>query len=309
MSDEKESYKPAPGKGIHPRECSQHHCEVAAEVLHRALLAARMDLRDIDAIAYSCGPGLGPCLRTGATVARALSAYYGKPMVPVNHAVAHIEIACLTSKAADPLVVLVSGGHSCLTAFAGGRWRILGETEDITIGNLLDAFARQAGLPSPGGPQIEKAARNGSKLVAMPYVVKGNDFSYSGLLTATINEFKKAPDALSDICFSLQETSFAMLAEAAERTLAFTEKKELLLTGGVAANQRLQEMLRLVAEDHSAAFHVVPREYSGDCGAQIAFTGVLAYSSGLTVEIEESYVKPRWRLDIVPAPWRREATV
>ena len=95
-----------------------------------------------------------------------------------------------------------------------------------------------------------------------------------------------------------------MLAEAVERALAHTEKNELLLTGGVAANNRLREMLRIVAEDHGAELLVVPREYSGDSGAQIAWTGVLAFSAGVKTEIERSFVKPRWRLDSVDTPWR-----
>ena len=109
---------------------------------------------------------------------------------------------------------------------------------------------------------------------------------------------------LEDLCFSLLETAYTMLAEVAERALAHTGKKSLLLTGGVARSRRLQEILRAVAEEHDASFHVVPPEYAGDNGVMIAWTGALAYSHGLSTPVEASFVKPRWRLDEVEVPWR-----
>ena len=303
LSDVNETYVPPPGKGIHPREAAQHHCEVAPKVLQESLRRWGETLDKIDAIAFSAGPGLGPVLRTGATMARTLAHWLGKPLVPVHHAAAHIEIAAQMTRASDPLVVLVSGGHTTITAFAGGRWRIFGETEDITLGNLLDMFGREVHLPTPGGPEVEKLACRGKNFLDLPYVVKGNDVSYSGLLTAA-EHLLHSSVALEDVCYSLQEVAFSMLAEATERALAHTEKPELLLTGGVAANQRLKEMLRFVAEDHGARLLVVPKEYSGDCGAQIAWTGLLAFSAGVEIEVSKSFVKPRWRLDSVDIPWR-----
>ncbi|RLF14179.1 MAG: UGMP family protein [Thermoprotei archaeon] len=304
LSDVKDIYKPPPGRGIHPRESAQHHSQVGARVLREALERAEVRLSDVDVVAFSAGPGLGPCLRTGATLARAIASLLSKPLVQVNHAIGHIEIARLTTRVEDPLVVLVSGGHTTITTFIDGRYRVYGETLDITLGNLLDAFAREAGLPSPGGPVVEKLAREGSKVVELPYVVKGNDVSYSGLLTASLEKLRKGAK-LEDLCLSIQEYAFSMLAEAAERALAFTEKPALLLTGGVAANERLKEVMRMVAEEHGASFHVVPPQYSGDCGAQIAWTGLLHFKHGDVVEVDESSVKPRWRLDEVDVPWRR----
>jgi N6-L-threonylcarbamoyladenine synthase len=224
-------------------------------------------------------------------------------LIPVHHAIAHIEIAAQMTGASDPLVVLVSGGHTTITAFAGGRWRVFGETEDITLGNLLDMFGREVPLPTPGGPEVERLASRGRDFMDLPYVVKGNDVSYSGLLTAA-KRLLHSSVALEDLCYSLQEVAFSMLAEAAERALAHTEKGELLLTGGVAANMRLKEMLRMVAEDHGARLLVVPKEFSGDCGAQIAWTGLLAFSAGVKTEVSRSFVRPRWRLDSVDIPWR-----
>src|SRR5208337_1135310 len=192
------------------------------------------------------GPGLGPCLRVGATVARSVASYFQIPLIPVNHAIGHIEIGILTTGAKDPLVVLVSGGHTAIAAFSGGRWRIFGETEDITIGNLYDMFAREIELPSPAGPEIERLARKASGFLSLPYVVKGNDVSYSGLLTASLAKLRSG-EKLEDVCYSMQEVSCSMLAEAVERSLAYTGKKEILLTGGVAANKSLQGKLEKVA--------------------------------------------------------------
>jgi len=303
--DVKSTYKIPQGKGIHPREAAQHHCEVAPKILKQAFKTSNFRVEEIDAIAFSAGPGLGAALRTGATVARALSALFNTPLIPVHHAIGHIELACLTTKAVNPLVVLVSGGHTTVCAYGGQYWRIFGETQDITLGNLLDVFAREAGLPSPGGPAIERLAKNGKRYLDLPYVVKGNDVSYSGLLTAATKLLKQG-EILEDLSYSLQETSFAMLTEATERALAHTEKKEVLMAGGVAANERLQQMLSMVAEEHDANFFSVPKAYSGDCGAQIAWAGILAYQSGVFVDIEKSFIKPRWRLDKVKIPWRRK---
>lgn len=304
LSDVKDVYKPPPGRGIHPRESAQHHSQVGVRVVKDALKLANVSLSDVDIVAFSAGPGLGPCLRTGATLARAIAALLNKPLVRVNHAIGHIEIARLTTGVDDPLVVLVSGGHTTITTFVEGRYRVYGETLDITLGNLLDTFAREAGLPSPGGPVVERLAEEGSRVVELPYIVKGNDVSYSGLLTAALERLKRGVK-LEDLCLSVQEYAFSMLAEAAERALAFTEKKALLLTGGVAANRRLQEVMRLMAEEHHADFYVVPIQYSGDCGAQIAWTGILHFKYRDVTRVEESFVKPKWRLDEVDIPWRR----
>jgi len=249
------------------------------------------------------GPGLGPCLRVGATVARALASYYRMPLVGVNHAIGHIEIGTLTTGAKDPLVVLVSGGHTAIVAFSGGRWRIFGETEDITIGNLYDMFAREIELPSPAGPEIERLAAKTSAFLHLPYVVKGNDVSYSGLLTAALSKLRSRA-SLEEVCYSMQEVSCSMLAEAVERSLAYTAKKELLLTGGVAANKILQEKLAEVARLHDARFYVVQEPYTGDNGPQIAWTGILALGAGLATPIALARVRPKWRLEDVDIPWR-----
>jgi N6-L-threonylcarbamoyladenine synthase len=241
----------------------------------------------------------------GATVARAIASCFRIPLIPVNHAIGHIEIGNLTTGATDPLVVLVSGGHTAIVAFAGGKWRIFGETEDITLGNLYDMFAREINLPSPAGPQIERLAGESNNFVSLPYVVKGNDVSYSGLLTASLAKLRSG-SALADICYSMQEISCSMLAEAVERSLAYTRKKEVLLTGGVAANKTLQRKLSDVSSIHDAIPRLVPQQYTGDCGAQIAWTGMLALRAGETSPIGAARVRPRWRLEDVKVAWRSD---
>jgi N6-L-threonylcarbamoyladenine synthase len=224
----------------------------------------------------------------------------------VNHAIGHIEIGSLTTGAVDPLVVLVSGGHTAIAAFSGGKWRVFGETEDITLGNLYDMFAREINLPSPAGPQIEGMAEKSSNFISLPYVVKGNDVSYSGLLTASLARLR-AGASLADVCYSMQEISCSMLAEAVERSLAYTRKKELLLTGGVAANRTLQKKLSDVASLHGAAARIVGQKFTGDCGAQIAWAGMLALRAGETAGLSDTRVKPRWRLEDVKIVWRNDA--
>jgi N6-L-threonylcarbamoyladenine synthase len=303
LSDVRDIYASAPGAGIHPREAAEHHSEVAAEVVSKALKKAGIPASKLSGIAVALGPGLGPCLRVGATVARCLSSYYRIPLVAVNHAIGHIEIGTLTTGAKDPLVVLVSGGHTAIAAFSGGRWRIFGETEDITIGNLYDMFAREIDLPSPAGAEIERLAGKASGFLSLPYVVKGNDVSYSGLLTASLARLRSGA-ALEDVCYSMQETSCSMLAEAVERSLAYTGKKEVLLTGGVAANRILQAKLEVVAKLHDAVCHVVEGMYAGDNGAQIAWTGMLALRTNLVTSVDKARVRPKWRLEDVDIPWR-----
>jgi tRNA A37 threonylcarbamoyltransferase TsaD len=168
-------------------------------------------------------------------------------------------------------------------------------------------FAREINLPSPAGPEIERLAAKTSNFLQLPYVVKGNDVSYSGLLTASLSRLRSGA-SLEEVCYSMQEVSCSMLAEAVERSLAYTAKKEVLLTGGVAANKILQRKLEQVAKLHDATFHVVEAPYTGDNGPQIAWTGMLALRAGLSTPIKKALVRPKWRLEDVDIPWRNGTT-
>ena len=289
--------------GIHPREAARHHSENIGKLIQQALDRANLAPSEISFISFAQGPGLGPCLRTGATSARALAIYLKIPLVGVNHCVSHIEIGRLATGAINPITLYVSGGNTMISGFESGRYRVYGETLDIAIGNCLDTFARTAGLKYPGGPAIEVKAAKGSKLIPLPYAVKGMDLSFSGLMTAVTNEFKTGNYRIEDLCYSLQETSYAMLGEVTERALAHTGKKELLLTGGVGANKRLRAMIKEIAEEQGAQPYYVPIDLATDNGAMIAWTGILAYTHGVRTPIETSYIKSKWRLDEVGIPW------
>ena len=296
LSDIRKIYRPPDGEGIHPREASRHHAENSPEVLSECLHKAGVKITDLDLISYAAGPGLGPCLRIGAVVARSLASYYKIPIYPVNHALGHIELGKMLTGAKDPLVLLVSGGHTMILAFLSKKWRVFGETLDITLGQLLDQIGRSAGFASPCGTKIEELASKSTNYVNLPYVVKGNDVSFSGLLSATKQII---PKSLEDACFSLQETAFAMIGEATERALSFTDKKELLIVGGVAANKRLSEILQSICKRHNCKFFISPRQYAGDCGSQISWTGLLESSITSGVSLEDTFVRQSWRLDTV----------
>lgn len=295
LSDVRRIYRPPNGQGIHPREASRHHIEHSSEVLSECIRQANLSINDIDIISYSAGPGLGPCLRVSGVIARTISSYHDIPIYPVNHAIGHIELGKMLTGAKDPLVLLVSGGHTMLAAFKHGKWRIFGETLDITLGQLLDQFGRSLGFASPCGKKIEELALKSDRYVELPYVVKGNDVSFSGLMSAAKRISKNKEDA----CYSLQETAFAMIGEAAERALSFTEKKELLIVGGVAANKRLSQIFKQICARQKAKFFVAPIQYSGDCGSQIAWTGLLQATVKKGVSLKDTFVRQSWRLDTV----------
>ncbi len=308
LANVNKTYTPPPGSGLHPREVAEHHVNIAHIVIKRALEEARISIKDMDAIAFSQGPGLGPVLRVGATIARALAVKYEKPLVPVHHGIAHIEIAKLCTGFTDPLVVLISGGHTMILAYNEGRYRVFGETLDISIGNCLDMFARKLGLSMPGVPKVEELARKGRKFIELPYTVIGQDLSFSGTLSRALQLLeqiskKEINVTIEDLALSLVETVYYMLAEVTERAIAATGKRELLVTGGVARSRRLQEIFREISREYSINVGFVTNEYAGDNGAMIAYTGALAYICGIQIPIEESITRQRWRIDSVDVPW------
>ncbi len=307
IANERASYTPEKG-GIHPRESSRFLAEKAPEVLARALRIASTSIDDMDGIAIALGPGLGPSLRVGATIARALALHYKKPLIPVNHGIAHIEIGLIMTGARDPVVVYLSGGNTAVIAHHSGRYRVFGETLDIALGNLLDTFAREAGLGPPyvvsGLHIVDRCAEEGSRFIEdLPYVVKGQDLSFAGLLTASLRALKRGA-RLEDICLTLREIAYSMVVEVTERCVSHTKKKEILVVGGVAASPYLRDKMEWAAKHHRADLYIVPPEYAGDNGAMIAWTGLLAYKHGVSIPVGESYIRPRWRVDEVDTPWR-----
>ncbi|HID43147.1 MAG TPA: bifunctional N(6)-L-threonylcarbamoyladenine synthase/serine/threonine protein kinase [Archaeoglobaceae archaeon] len=296
---ENNPYLPKEG-GIHPREASQHHSENISDIISR--IFDKVSSSEIDLVAFSQGPGMGPCLRVIATASRLISLKLGIPLVGVNHCLAHVEVGRWKTDAKNPVVLYVSGGNSQVIARRGNRYRVFGETLDIGIGNALDKLSRYMGLKHPGGPKLERLAEKGRDYHELPYVVKGMDLSFSGLVTAAQRLYDKGIRA-EDVAFSFQETAFAMLTEVTERALAYLNLNELLLVGGVGANKRLQRMLKEMCEDRNAEFFAPPDNLMGDNGAMIAYTGLLMYKHGYETRIEDSAVRPDFRIDDVEIKW------
>ncbi len=294
--------------GIHPREAAEHHAANIVPLIKMALNESNLFLEDIDLIAFSKGPGLGPALRTVATASRTLALKLNKPIIGVNHCIGHVEIGKLTTGATDPITLYVSGGNTQIIAYESGKYRIFGETLDIAMGNCLDQFSRTVGLGHPGGPMIEKMAKNAEKYLKLPYTVKGMDLSFSGLLTSAIRKYQSG-ESIEDVCYSLQETAFSMLVEVTERAISHTHKKEVLLCGGVAANTRLREMLSSMSEEHYTDLFIPPIKYCGDNGAMIAWMGQLMHKHGQLSGISETGVVQKYRTDKVDVPWMKSSNI
>lgn len=306
LADERRVYKPPVGKGIIPHEAAEHHEKIKEEVLKNCLEKSKLTMEDIDIVAYSAGPGLPPSLLVGANFSIRLSKKYKKPLIPVNHPLAHLEIGKLTTKTKDPVYLYLSGGNTQIIAFTEGRYRIFGETEDIPIGNALDSLARDIGIEPPYGPNFDKFAEKGKKYIELPYVVKGMDLSFSGILTAAIKKFQSGASK-EDICYSMQETCFAMVTEVTERALAHTGKNEVLLIGGVASSKRMQDMIRIMCNERGARMFVVPQEYATDNGSKISWVGILSHKSNCKdLNILKKKINSKWRIDDVEVAWAKD---
>jgi len=295
LSNEKDSYTTESG-GMIPNEVAKHHREVCDDVLKKALEKAGIKLDQIDVVAFSQGPGLDPSLIVGRDFALKLN----KPLVGVNHCVAHLEIGKITG-AKDPVLLYASGANTQVIAYEAGKYRIFGETLDQGIGNVLDSFGRYIGLGFPAGPKIEQLAKEGKKLIELPYNVKGMDVNFGGILTKCKQLYDKGEN-VNDICYSLQETVFAMLVEVSERAMAHTGKDELVLGGGVACNSRLKEMCQIMCKERNAKCFIPDNSLLVDNAAMIAYLGEIEFKAG--VKTDNTKILPHWRTDQVNVTWR-----
>ncbi len=289
--------------GIIPMDAAKHHEREKEKVYSEALEKAGVKEKDINAIAFSQSPGLAPCLLVGMKFTKAIAEKLKIPVVPVNHCIAHLEIG-RTTGAKDPVMLYASGANTQIIAYSSGKFRIFGETLDIGVGNFIDNFARYAGLGFPGGPKIQEMAEKNQNLVEIPYKVKGMDVAFSGILTNLKQKIESGKYNVNDLAYSLQEVVFAMLVETSERALAHTEKKELLLGGGVGCNKRLQEMCRIMCKERGAKFFVPSNDLLTDNGSMIAFLGEIMFKSGIKEKPENIDIKPRQRTDEVDVTWR-----
>ncbi len=291
--------------GMRPVEVVDHHVECCGKVLADALKQAKLKLKDINLISFSRGPGIGHMLKIGAFIARYLSLILKIPLVGINHCIAHLTIGKALTDAKDPVLLYASGANTQVIALEGGKYRIFGETLDIGIGNFLDTFARYIGLGFPGGPKIYELALKGKNLIEIPYVVKGMDVSFGGILTNLKQKYDSGKYTKEDLCFSLQETVFAMLIEVSERAMAHCGKDELLLGGGVACNIHLQNMAKRMCYDRDAKCFILENQFNIDNAAMIAWQGILEYKAQKkNTDVKHTKVLPYWRTDEVDVVWK-----
>src|SRR3989338_599916 len=303
LSNIKSSFTTEKG-GLIPMEVAKHHRENKERIYSEAIEKAGISEGKIDAIAFSQGPGLAPCLLEGMKFAKEISLKLKKPLVPVNHCVAHLEIGQITG-AKNPVMLYASGANTQIIAYASEKYRVFGETLDIGVGNFIDTFARYAGIGFPGGPAIEKLALQSKNLIELPYTIKGMDFAFSGILTNLKQKLDSREYNLSDLAFSMQEVVFAMLVESAERAMAHTGKNELLLGGGVACNARLQEMCRIMCSERGAKFFCPEKSLLVDNGAMIAYLGEIMFEKKIFEKNADKLdINSRQRTDEVEVKWK-----
>jgi len=310
LSNPRRTYITPPGEGFLPRDTAMHHRDNVLTVLREALEEANITPDRIDAVAYTKGPGMGAPLASIAVVARTVAQLWSKPILGVNHCIGHIEMGRLITGAENPTVLYVSGGNTQVIAYSQQRYRIFGETIDIAVGNCLDRFARVIGLsndPSPGY-NIEQCAKEGTKFLPLPYVVKGMDVSFSGILSYIEDRAEKllktGEYTKADLCFSLQETIFAMLIETTERAMAHCGSAEVLIVGGVGCNLRLQQMMEIMCSERNAKLFATDMRFCIDNGAMIAQAGWEMFRAGMVTPWEETAITQRYRTDDVLVKWR-----
>ncbi len=296
LANEKEMYDVG-SRGMVPAKVAELHVKNAGRVISRALKKAGVGPRDIEGVGYTKGPGIGSCLQIGQLSAKTIAGRLGVPIVQVNHAVAHAEITRNQAGFEDPIILYVSGGNSQILKLADKpyrHYRILGETFDVGVGNMLDSFARDLELKPAWGSTVAKMAEKG-RYIPMPYTVKGMDFSFTGLKTYAVEHAGNA--SKEDLCYSIQETAFAMLCEATERAMLLTNSRELGVCGGVAQSTRLKEMLGEVCKEHGGRFGYAANELNADNGAMIAFVAERMLRNGCATALEDCDVQQRYRID------------
>lgn len=282
--------------GFIPRKLADHHSTVFFDVLNQSLKNANLALSQIDLIAFSQGPGIGAPLSVGVGIAKYLSKRFDIPLLGVNHPYAHVEISKLICNKKDPLILYVSGGNTQILIHKKDKFffNVIGETLDIGIGNMFDSFARSIKLKHAHGSALSKLAENGS-YIPLPYSVKGLNLVYSGLQTAA--ERATESNSQKDVAYSLMETAFAMTCEVTERALFLTNKKSLIVCGGVAQNKRLQEMLQIMCAEAGISFGVAPDEFNRDNGAMIAYAGFKLFKKFGKTDLKNTDPNTSYRID------------
>ena len=292
--------------GVVPELASRDHVHRALPLIEETLQQANLKKSDIDAIAYTAGPGLMGALLAGASIGRSLAWSLNIPATAVHHMEGHLLAPLLEDDSIQfPfLSLLVSGGHTQLIyAKALGDYDILGESLDDAVGEAFDKTAKMLGLPYPGGPEISQLALKGAagayKFPRPMTDRPGLDFSYSGLKTFAINTFNKSDksdQAKADIALAFQTAAIDTLFIKCKRAIIQTEAKQLVVAGGVSANAYLREKLSQLEEKLSVTVHYPGKDFCTDNGAMIAFAGWLRLKEEESHQPLAFTARPRWPL-------------
>ncbi len=279
--------------GVVPEIASRGHTSAILTATENALKSADLTLNDIDAFAVTEGAGLLGALLVGVSFAKALAFATDKPLVPVNHIRGHIAASYLVDESVEPpfITILASGGHTAIIAVDDYyNHHVLGSTLDDAVGEAFDKVARVLGLPYPGGPNVEKLAKEGSNTVTLPKMLKNYDgsefdFSYSGLKTAVINfvhtkEQKGEDVPFADVANSFQHSAIDVLIEKALLAVEKTGYRTVALSGGVGANGYLRDALKDKTKGKNIKLIIPEKRYCTDNGAMIGAEGYLQYKKG-----------------------------
>ncbi len=294
--------------GVVPELASRDHIRRIIPLTRRVMAEAGLALADLDAVAYTQGPGLAGALLVGAGYASALAAALGIPAIGVHHLEGHLLSPLLTEPRPDfPFIaLLVSGGHTQLMRVDGvGRYALLGETVDDAAGEAFDKTAQLLGLGYPGGPALSRLADSGDAKrfkLPRPMLHSGDlDFSFSGLKTAVLTLKKKEGEvARADIAAGFQAAVVDVLAGKCLAALEQSRLVRLVIAGGVGANRALRERLNAEAARKCFAVFYPPLELCTDNGAMIAYAGALRLAHSTPADGRFS-VRPRWELSSLEA--------
>jgi N6-L-threonylcarbamoyladenine synthase len=296
--------------GVVPELASRDHVRKTVPLIQAALQEAGLQAQDIDAVAYTAGPGLVGALLVGATIGRSLAFAWDVPAIPVHHMEGHLLAPMLEENPPDfPFVaLLVSGGHTQLIGVTGiGEYTLLGESVDDAAGEAFDKTAKLLGLDYPGGPLLSKMAQAGTeKRFVFPRPMTdrpGLDFSFSGLKTFAANTIRENSDdaqTRADIARAFEDAVVDTLAIKCKRALEQTGFKRLVIAGGVSANRTLRSKMAEVMKARGGEVFYARPEFCTDNGAMIAYAGLVRLKGGTHAELSVT-VRPRWPLAELPA--------
>ena len=296
--------------GVVPELASRDHVRKTVPLIQAALKEAGLTAKDIDAVAYTAGPGLVGALLVGATVGRSLAFAWNVPAIPVHHMEGHLLAPMLEDNPpAFPFVaLLVSGGHTQLISVTGiGQYELLGESIDDAAGEAFDKTAKLLGLDYPGGPMLSKMASQGTEgrfVFPRPMTDRpGLDFSFSGLKTFAANTIRSNGDdeqTRADIARAFEDAVVDTLMIKCRRALEQTGFKRLVMAGGVSANRTLRAKLAEMMQKRGGEVFYARPEFCTDNGAMIAYAGMVRLQTGAKAELGVT-VRPRWPLAELPA--------